>query len=342
VLRKTGPAARKSVFALFKHYIASWGLGKLVHVNSSDMLFTFWNGSEVMCSGLDDPEKLKSIEGVTGMWLEEPTELSRDDFRQVDLRLRGKTVGYKQIIFTFNPISRLVWLYREFFEKPHRDTTVVHSTYRDNRFIDADYALMLEALADEDPMYHGVYALGEWGVLRNIIFENYDIVDWPPAMVFEDKCYGLDFGFTSPTALIQSCFREDETWVRQVIYETGLTNSNLIELMKRVIPDRSVPIYADPTEPAWIEEIYQAGFNIHPADNSVKPGIDHCRRGRFFIDSGSPDLIKEVGAYKYREDKNGNVMEIPVKFMDHGMDGMRYGRYTHHLTGTGSVHADVL
>ena len=146
----------------------------------------------------------------------------------------------------------------------------------------------------------------------------------------------------SPTALIQNCFREDETWVRQVIYQTGLTNSNLIELMKRVIPDRSVPIYADPTEPAWIEEIYQAGFNIHPADNSVKPGIDYCKRGRFYVDSGSPDLIKELGAYKYREDKNGNVLEIPVKFMDHGADGMRYGRYTHHLMGSGSVHADVL
>ena len=105
-LRKTQPAVRKSVFTLFIHYINEWGLNELVRINKSAMTIQFLNGSEIICGGLDDPEKLKSIEGVTSVWLEEATEFSWEDFNQINLRLRGKTKSYKQIMLTFNPVSK--------------------------------------------------------------------------------------------------------------------------------------------------------------------------------------------------------------------------------------------
>ena len=107
VLRKTAPAARKSLIALFRHYISEWGLGRLVRYNKGDMVFEFVNGARILAGGLDDPEKIKSIEGLTGAWLEEATEFDEQDFMQVDLRLRGRVATYKQIMLTFNPTACL-------------------------------------------------------------------------------------------------------------------------------------------------------------------------------------------------------------------------------------------
>ena len=87
ILRKTVPAARRSVYVLFLHYIEKWGLSKLVSVNKTDMSMTFINGSTILFGGLDDPEKIKSIEGLTSIWLEEANEFTLQDFRQLDLRL---------------------------------------------------------------------------------------------------------------------------------------------------------------------------------------------------------------------------------------------------------------
>lgn len=148
-LRKTGPAARKSIFTLFKRYVTEWGLS--ARVNKTDMAFEFSNGSEIYCGGLDDPEKIKSIEGITGIWLEEPNEFNQEDFEQADLRLRGITPDYKQIILSFNPISRMIWLFKRFFETADEDSSLHHSTYLNNCFLDDEYKGKLENLKKKTP-----------------------------------------------------------------------------------------------------------------------------------------------------------------------------------------------
>ncbi len=145
-LRKTGPAAKLSIFALFNDYIDKWNLRQYVSINKTDMTFTFEGGSNIYCGGLDKEEKIKSIEGLTGAWLEEPTEFNPMDFEQIDLRLRGDVPTYLQIILSFNPISRMSWVFKRFFETVDPDAFVHHSTYPDNKFIDEDYKKKLENL----------------------------------------------------------------------------------------------------------------------------------------------------------------------------------------------------
>jgi len=327
-LRKTQPAVRKSVFALFNYYIYEWGLQDFVRVNRSDMSFHFIGGSEILCGGLDEAEKLKSIEGVTSVWLEETTEFKRKDFTQIDLRLRGKTSSYKQIILSFNPIGKFSWLYNRFFEKSTDKTKIVQTTYRDNRFIDKEYIEILEGLKNEDETTYEIYDLGKWGVLKNIIYSNYDLIDkWPEEC--DEIIYGEDFGFNNESAIIEIGIKDNEYYLRELLYQTHLTNQDLIEKMKVLIPDRDRNIYADSAEPARIEEIKNAGFNIYSSDKSVKDGIDFVKRQKLHILKSSVNLIKEIGSYKYKEDKNGNVMDEPVKFRDHILDGLRYALYTH-------------
>lgn len=328
VLRKTQPAVRKSVFSLLNGYIDKWELRGIVETNKTDMTFTFDGGSEIICGGLDDPEKLKSIEGITSVWIEEPTEITKGDFIQVDLRLRGDTPSYKQIILSFNPISRVLWLHGYFFEANQPESTLIcHSTYRDNRFIDAEYIKVLEGLKSQDETYYQVYALGQWGILQNIIFTNWAVEQIPT----EDKYYsnvlnGLDFGFNHPSALVRVGVKDDELYIFDEIYERGLTNNELIQMVKSTVP-RDQVITADCAEPARIEEFKQAGVWIKPSikgPGSVRDGVDWVKRRKIHIHPDCVNTIREIGAYKYKEDKNGNVFDEPVPFNDDAMAALRY------------------
>lgn len=170
VVRKVANTMRNSVFSILRGTIAEWGLSKLFKVNKSDMDITCVNGNQIIFAGLDDVEKLKSIHGVTGMWLEEASEILQEDFQQLDLRLRGETRNYKQIMISFNPISITHWLKAVFFDLKKTNSKVIHTTYKDNKFIDDEYKGTLEALKEQDPYYYSVYALGEWGVTGKTVF----------------------------------------------------------------------------------------------------------------------------------------------------------------------------
>lgn len=177
VVRKVAKTIRNSVYSLLRGTISDWGLSSFFKINKSDMDITCDNGNQIIFAGLDDVEKLKSIHGITGIWLEEASEMLQEDFQQLDLRLRGYTRNYKQIIISFNPISITHWLKRVFFDLNKPDSTVIHTTYLDNKFIDADYSRQLEGLKHQDPYYYRVYALGEWGLVGKTVFNSEIVTD---------------------------------------------------------------------------------------------------------------------------------------------------------------------
>lgn len=174
VLRKVQKTLRESVFMEFKKTISNWKLNKLFHIpkgSSSDLYIRcLANGNEILFAGLDDVEKLKSISGITSIWIEEASEIEPEDFRQLDIRLRGKTLNYKQMIISFNPISVTHWLKTEFFDQQKEGAFTLHTTYKDNKFLDEENIKVLEGFKHTDPYFYAVYALGEWGVIGKTIF----------------------------------------------------------------------------------------------------------------------------------------------------------------------------
>jgi phage terminase large subunit len=203
----------------------------------------------------------------------------------------------------------------------------IHSTYKDNPFLSKKYIKILEDLEFIDDALYQIYALGKWAQLPDIIYRNY--VEAPCDGIFDEIWYGLDFGFNHPTALVQMGMRGGELYVKELIYKSHMTNRDLIDEMGRLEIDTRSPMYADSAEPARIEEIYRAGYNIHPAEKKVDDGIDSVKRHKLHIDPGSVNLLKERMTYKWMTDKNGNTLDKPVKFNDDCMDAMRYGIYTH-------------
>lgn len=345
-LRKTQPAARKSVFALLMSYRSLWGLDSITKVNRTDMTFTFPGGSEIICGGLDDREKLKSIEGLTSAWMEEATEFDEQDLTQLNLRLRGISPLYKQIMLTFNPVDRGNWIFKRFYggnatlghdgaETPTlKNTTLLKTTYLDNRFIDDEYRQELEALKDIDPLYYQVYALGNWGQLANMIFNNWTVCDIPNnpetdeyKSFYDATISGLDFGFNHPSALVRIGIRDGDIYIYDELYETGLTNNELIERVRKMNVPKNELITADSAEPDRIKEFRQAGFRVTAAKkgkDSVKHGIDYLKRRRIYIHPNCVGTIGEIQAYKYKEDKDGNIYDEPLEFKDDAMAAMRY------------------
>jgi len=186
-------------------------------------------------------------------------------------------------------------------------------------------------LKDEDIVYYTIYTLGKWAKAKGIIYKPY-IFDKVFPEKYDYVIYGLDFGFNHQSALLQIGIKDNERYLIPLIYETHLTNQDLIERMKEVIPEKYLRsyIYPDSAEPARIKEINDAGFICLPSDKSVKDGIDFCRRQKYHTLETNGVLNDERAGYKYKQDRQGNTLDEPVAFKDHLMSCKRYADYTHH------------
>lgn len=337
-VRKVAKTIRESQFKLAQDIINQWGIRHKFEIRESDMRIRCSNGNEILTVGLDDPEKIKSIQRITGIWIEELTELTEQDLNQLNLRLRGFTQNYKQIIGTYNPINIYHWINEVFHKRQRDDTYILKTTYKDNKFIDEEYKKQLEGYKQYNEEYHRIYALGEWGLLTGLIFKNWDLIDKFPEEV-DDLFYGLDFGFNNPSALVKIGLKDKVPYLEELLYETELTNKVLIEKCKQLIPEelrRKKSLYCDCAEPNRIQEFNDAGFYAIPCikgKESVKNSIDYVKScGPLQVTKKSINLKKELQSYCWKESKDGQLLEEPVPFNDHLIAGVRYGLYTNKST----------
>jgi len=324
ILRKTTPALRNSCYLLIKDLIGKYDLPQ--KHNRADLTYEYGNNL-ILFKGLDDPEKIKSSE-FNYIWPEEATELSFEDYVQLNLRMRRATDGLNQMFLSFNPVDAQHWIKREVEDKPDSMTAMHHSTYKDNPYASDTDIEIIEDLINKDENFYKVYALGQWGILKNIIYSGWEALSKPPEN-YKDISYGIDWGYESPCALIKIYWLDGEkvTW-EELIYQKGLTTPEFIKEAKKILPPDELTreFYAGTDEPGSIQEFYNEGFNIHKAITDVRDGINFCKS--HLVGLIGANLIKEAQGYKRKEDKNGIVLEDPVKAFDHGMDAGRYGTYS--------------
>jgi phage terminase large subunit len=350
VLRKVDKTSRDSTFAGVKKIISDWNLWGIFKKNETEQRLTCTaNGNQILFRGLDDPEKIKSITfetgPVTGIRMEEATEFTHDDFKQIKLRLRGKAKVKKQITATFNPISALHWAKKYFFDipLPGDKCSILKTTYVDNPFLDPEDIEEIERIKDEDPVYWKVYGLGEWGVLGNLVFHNYVIedFDWSAANL-QNVCYGMDFGFIHPSTLMPVGFHDGEMYIWNEICKEKHTNPEFIKVVDKCtwFPKRE-RITADCSEPDRIAEWRNAGYNIRGAKKgkgSLKRGIDFLRSQKIHIHKYlAPHTAREFQLFKYRENKDGTPTDDFVELFDDCIAGIRYATEFLWSTGTGRV-----
>jgi len=322
VARKTMPALRRSSYALIVELMREYCIYDHVAHNKTDNVITLpHNNNSMWFMGLDEPTKAKSIAGgVSYFWLEEADEFTLDDYLAFKLQLRRPTkVEPNQCFLTLNPVDGNGWIPQTLIQQ--EDVEVIHSTVLDNEFADPDYRDSLMKMAGEDENYYRVYVLGEWGRLENLIFTNYTLVDSLPEK-WDAWCYGLDFGYTHPTALMKVVSSDQKLYWHEVLCQPKLTNADLIERLSHF--ERG-DIYADWAEPQRIQEISNAGYVILKANKDVKLGIDVCRRQTIHITKGSITTLKQIRGYHRKKDAGGVILDDPVKIDDDTLDAGRYG-----------------
>lgn len=331
VVRKVARTLRHSVFDLLIAIIRMNKMGDLFKINQTELTITcIATKSIILFSGLDDVEKLKSIYGITDIWIEEASEITEADFNQLDLRLRGETKYKKQITLTMNPISAQHWIKKRFFDRAEEDCITHRSTYKDNLFLDADTIKNLESITD--PYFKKVYVQGEWGVFGNVVFTNFVIEDFKyDETHLENVSNGIDFGFAHASTFVRVGYKDDELFIFDELYGKGWTNPDFIAFTKEQFGNDSCawPITYDCAEPDRALEWERAGFtNMNPAKKgagSLKFGIDYLCSKRIHIHATKcPNTAKEIQSFKRREDKDGNAIDAFVEINDDCIAAIRY------------------
>ena len=339
VTRKTMPALKMTAMRLILNLLKDYNLFTPACLNKTENTYKMGR-SMFQFFSLDDPEKIKSSE-FNYIWLEEATEFTYQDYGVLLTRLSAPIINGKQnqIFLTLNPTDINSWIYKKLFTQ--KDITVIKSTYKDNNFLQQSYINTLLSLKNYDENAYKVFALGEWGASEKIIYKNWSLVDELPQNPSE-IFYGLDFGFNNPTALVQVTVYDGKFYAKEILYQSGLTNTALTEKLKTLLNGQeSKTIYADAAEPNRIAEISANGLNIKPAQKNVLNGIMSVKSDNFFVTKSSTNLIKELQTYSWKSDVNGNILEEPVKFNDHLLDALRYAIYTYRNELSQSTVADI-
>jgi phage terminase large subunit len=210
---------------------------------------------------------------------------------------------------------------------------IIHSTIDDNPFANEEYRMILEGMKVQNKEYYNIYRLGIVGQREHVIYQPHEIINEFPER-YNEVIYGLDFGYNSPTALLQVGEIDLEFYEKELIYQTGLTDDDIIDLMKELIPKELMNsyIYGDCERPESIEQIHRAGFNILPCvkgKGSVIDGIRLCQRFKYYTTPDNINLLNERKGYTFKKDKNDRILEEPLKWKDHLMDARRYAIFTH-------------
>lgn len=274
--------------------------------------------------GADDEQKLRGAKRNI-LYCNEGNELEyKTEFFQLLMRTEDK------VIIDFNPDDENIWINTELEQKRYfdkNDVEIIVSTYKDNTFLPSSLISEIEYLQQTDPEFWKIYGLGEYGKVFGLIFENYNIVDSIPQDA-KFIAYGQDFGFTNdPSALVGVWMQNGELWVKELIYQRGLTNQDLASKYKELGIHQGQYIVADSAEPKSIQELINLQFSVYPAEkgaDSIKNSIDILKRYKLNITNDSTNLIKELRTYKWMLDKTGNSINKPIDYNNHAIDALRY------------------
>ncbi|MBM6954634.1 PBSX family phage terminase large subunit [Limosilactobacillus coleohominis] len=335
-LRKVDRTIQDSIFTDVIDCLSTWKLLPLCKVNKSNRTINLPNGAVFLFKGMDDPEKIKSIKGLSDVVMEEASEFNQDDFTQLTLRLREPKHKDRQLFCMFNPVSKLNWTYKQWFAEDtvvDRNRVAIHqSTYKDNHFLDEDNIRTIENLKQTNPAYYKIYTLGEFATLDKLVFPVFEKRRLNTRALSQYPSYfGLDFGYTNDETAFMHVKVDQTNHIIYIVEEYakhGMLNSDISQVIKQMGYAKEV-ITADAAEPKSIAEIKRDGiYRIRPAKkgkDSIVQGISFMQQYHIVVDDRCVKTIEELENYTYQKDKKtGEYTNEPVDAYNHEIDAIRY------------------
>jgi len=317
IIRKSFPTLRGSILKDLIDILQSLNLYSEKNHNKTENIYRFGNGSYIELFSLDDSQKLRGRKRDIA-FINECNEIDLEEFLQIDMRTTDK------IIMDFNP-SDLENYIDDYIKKPN--AILIKSTYKDNTFLTKGIINTIEDLINVDINYYKIYCLGEKPTSNARIYSHFkQYTNIPKDEHILRTIYGLDFGFTHPTALCEITITQDyKYYIKELIYQSGLTTSDLIIEMQKL--NINGLIYCDSARTDTIEELNRNGFNCKSSNKFVKEGIDYIKSKSINIYYESINILKEFKTYSWKT--NGEkITEDVVKINDDILDAIRYGIYT--------------
>ena len=277
VIRDVYESMRESCFDLFVEILSSLDLiatGRSkrelrtkVTVKINPMGITFPNGSRIIFKGLDSVEKVRSINGVSIMWIEEASEISYAKYLELTGRMRTPEESM-HFILTCNPVGRDNWIYKHFFQTEdnegnpilfmneelfYQKRTIIrgksgdptsiyyhHSTPLDNPHLPEAYLKRLEALRNYDPYLYRVAMFGRFGVTGLRVLTQFEIATHNEAFAQKVRSIpikrhfiGFDFGFEGSYNCVLSMAVDDATktlYIYDEVYINNITDDKMAQL----------------------------------------------------------------------------------------------------------------
>jgi len=273
-------------------------------------------GSTIEFFSADESSKLRGARRDI-LFINECNNIDKRAFDELAVRTKQTT------FLDFNPVSEF-WVHEMINER--QDVYFIKSTYKDNQYLDTNIVAEIESRRHTDPYWWQVFGEGEIGILDGVVFNNWKVVDEIPAS--PKKVIGLDFGYTNdPTSIIEVSYSDGEIYLNEVVYQTQLTNQMIAKIILQEEELKTNIIVCDSAEPKSIDELRLAGLRSIPADkgaDSIRNGIDLMKQYKINISKSSVNLIKEFRNYRWKQDKNGKSLNIPIDIFNHGIDASRY------------------
>ena len=332
VCRRYGTTLRNSCFALFKEILTKWKIIQYCCINNTNMVITLPSGSEIIFMGLDDETKLLSIAGITCVFIEEVFEVPKDIVEQLNLRLRGGN-KHKQVLMAWNPININSWLYDFCENNLPEDAIYIHSTYKDNPFLDKQYIKQLESLYKTNPAKARIFCDGLWGVNpEGLVIQNWREEEFD-AMELASRGYehrvGMDMGWVDKSAIIDTLYDRDNKiiYVFNEFYKSGCQLSELADAIRNMELKKS-KIYVDSAEARAIQYFKNEGINAYPCKkgkDSVKAGLMFLQDHLIIVHPKCKDFKMELENFSYIKSKQtGEWTEDTTHEFSHAIDACRY------------------
>lgn len=324
VTAETLPALKDGSIDIFKNFMQDEGRWNDTQWNATDLIYTLRNGSRIQFKSFDSVGKAKAAGKRELLFINEANHVPYGIADALIIRSN-------EIWMDFNADMEF-WAHTEILPQP--DASFLKLTYKDNECIPPSVYNELmtrkaKAEAEDRTGNRGywwnwwqVYGLGEIGSLQESVYPRWEIVNKKPER-FTQFVYGLDFGYQHPTALVKVWFWEDELFIEEVLYMTGLTSGQLIEQMNKRGVDKTIEILADHARPEMIADLQDAGFYVLPADKAVEKGINFINEQKVFVHQDAVNVQTENRKYK-RKVVNGIITEAIDKKHDDAMDAIRY------------------
>jgi phage terminase large subunit len=285
--------------------------------NKTDRVFEFYNGTLIEFRSYADAQDAKSGKRDY-LFINEANGIEWPVY--IELALRTK----QRVFIDYNPNSEF-WVHDNLIGQ--QEAELIISDHRHNPFLDQNVRDKIEKLKDGDKELWKVYARGLTGKITGTIFRNWHLCNEIPPDA-ELLAIGLDFGFTNDeTGCLEVYKQAGELWVNELIYDTGLTNTDISAKLIDFNISKKAEIIADSAEPKSIEELKRMGWNITGAKkgaDSIKHSIDILKRYQINVTRKSINLRKELDRYKWKTDRAGRTVNEPVDSFNHLIDPLRY------------------